>query len=338
MALGSQSGNVDTIAALTGLTHDIFVGTVKNAVRRESVTGRKFREAGPGDFKFSGANMTFAVDLRFNTGAGSYDGNLPDYVTMDNVTGTIAPIRRACRIALDNLVELRAAGEGSFEDLGVRIQRLLWSAWRSMEIFQAQAASSGQICEVLTRTSSTVVVVTAGYDLSGTNPIQHLSVNAIIGWYDVSESQVGGAGQITALNESTNTITVTTAATWETNVGNQTVAGDTIFFATTPLTTADYFTLGRNNGPNGIGTIVDPTAAASTVFGIAEGTYGRWKPYRIASVTFDHLELTEHWIELSAHRGFDVNPNIDCVIVHGSAAAQLARSILPYQQQMQLGG
>ena len=159
-----------------------------------------------------------------------------------------------------------------------------------------------------------------------------------MGWYDVSLSQVGGAGQITALNESTNSVTVTTAASWETNVGNQTVAGDTIFFATTPLTTADYFTLGRNNGPNGIGTIVDPTAAASTVFGIAEGTYGRWKPYRIASVTFDHLELTEHWIELSAHRGFDVNPNIDCVIVHGSAAAQLARSILPYQQQMQLGG
>ncbi|MEX1046036.1 MAG: hypothetical protein WD050_01345, partial [Actinomycetota bacterium] len=56
--------------------------------------------------------------------------------------------------------------------------------------------------------------------------------------------------------------------------------------------------------PNGLGTIVDPAADLTTVFNISQSTHGRWKPFREDSVTFDHLELTEHWLKLAAKRGF----------------------------------
>lgn len=83
---------------------------------------------------------------------------------------------------------------------------------------------------------------------------------------------------------------------------------------------------------------MDPGAAATTVFGIAEGTYQRWKPFRKTSVTFDHLELTEHWLQLAAKRGFAVTPDTDVVVTFPSNVAQLARSLMGFQQQAYTGG
>ena len=114
-------------------------------------------------------------------------------------------------------------------------------------------------------------------------------------------------------------------------------ANDTVFFATTTVPTTDYFVSERNLAPNGLGTIVDPTAALTTVFNIAEGTYQRWKPYRKTSVTFDHLELTEHWLQLAAKRGFGVTPATDVAVTFPSNVAQIARSLLSFQQQAYTG-
>ncbi|MCR4339257.1 MAG: hypothetical protein NUW01_05135, partial [Gemmatimonadaceae bacterium] len=190
------------------------------------------------------------------------------------------------------------------------------------------------------RTSSTVIVVKDGYGNTGTNPLINLSEGSIICWYDVSEAAIGGAARITStgLNYSTNAVTVDSATTWETDGGNTIAADDLIYFATTNDIDTDYFAAERNLAPNGIGTIVDPNADNTTVFNISQTTYGRWKPYRVASTTFDHMELTEHWLALGAKRGFAVTPETDVVCAYPSAVAQLARSLMGFQQQAYTGG
>ena len=340
MARGSQAGNAALLSELTGLTHDIFVGRVVNNVRRESKVAMLFQDAEPGEYRLEGQHMVFAVDLRYKTGALATDGNIPDHTPLDAIQGQLNPVRRYARIALDNLVERQASGPAAFDDLSDRIFDKLWDSWASMEIRHAIGSSTGLVAKVSARTSSTIVVLKDAYGNASTNPLINISEGSLLCWYDVSESAIGGAGKIaaTGIDYSTNAVTVETAATWETAVGNQITADDLIYFATTPDTTADYFAAERNLAPNGIGTIVDPNADNTTVFNISQSTYGRWKPYRVASTTFDHMELTEHWLALGAKRGFGVTPETDVVCAYPSAVAQLARSLMGYQQQAYTGG
>jgi hypothetical protein len=341
MALGSQATNVDTMSTLTGLTHDIFIGKVVDNVRRESKVGRLFTDALPqGDYRLEGQNMVFAARLRFGTGAMASNGNVPDHVPLDPVQGKVTPIRRYRRVALDNMVEMRASGPGAFEDVGTWIFDQLWDSWASMEIRHAIGASTGVLCKVTSRSSSTSFIVEDGYNHDGTNPLLHLSEGAVIGWYDVSASQNGGAGKIstvTPLNYSTNLVTMDSATTWETNVGNALAAGDLIYFATTNDTTKNYFTLERNYAPNGVGTILDPDALATTVFNIPQGDYPRWKPYRKASATFDHLEVSDFFAAHAEKRGMDIDPQNDVVVCHRGPMRQMRRSLMGLQQQAYTG-
>jgi hypothetical protein len=340
MALGSQATTAELISELTGLTHDIFVGQVQKNVRRESAAAMLFQEAGAGQYHMEGQNMVFATDLNTIGGGMASSGNLPDHVGLDAVQGKITPIRRYRRIALDNLVELRASGPGAFENLGTRIVDLLWESWKNMEIRHAIGASSTLIGTVESRTSSTAFVIKDGYGNVGTNPTINLIEGMPIAWWDITATAaIDGAAKIstaTPINHTTRAITVDSATTWE--PGDILAAGDLIYACTTNNISTDYFEAERNLGPNGLGTIVDPSAGSTTVFNISETTNPRWKPFRKDSVTFDHLELTEHWLQLGQKRGFEVTPGSDVVITFPSARAQLARSLIGFQQQTQLGG
>src|SRR3990167_1055323 len=336
--LGANVSHLELISNLTGLTHDIFVGDVRDLVRRESPTAYCMKEAPAGFFKWSGQQTKFAVDTDFKTSGRATDGKLPVYTKLDAVQGEAQVIRRYDTIALDNLVELLASGEGSFEDIGRRIQRHLWASWKNMEIRQSVGDSTGLVAKVGSRTSSTIVVLKDGYGNASTSPIQHLSKGAIIAWYDVSEAAIGGAARIAttagSINYSTFAVTVDSATTWEPT--NITAVDDLIYFATVPDSTDAQFISERNLAPNGVGTILDPAGSATTVFNIAEATHQRWKPWRKSSGTLDHLEVTEHWVQLGAVRGFDVTPATDKAITHPSVVAQLARSLLGFPQHMNL--
>jgi len=337
MALGSQQATASLISELTGLTHDIFVGKVVNNVRRSSPVSMLFQDAGPGEYRLEGQNMKFAVDLRFKTGAMATNGNLPDHVPMDAVQGSITPVRRNARIAIDNMVERRASGPGAFDDLAGRIFDQLWDSWESMEIRHSIGPSGGLVGVVESRTSSTVFVIKDAFGHVGTNPLANISENSILCWYDqTATAGIDGAGIVSSINYSTRAVTMGSATTWE--PGDQIAAGDYIYFATTDNISTDYFVAERNLAPNGLGTILDPDAALSTVFGVVEATYPRWKPYRVSSTTFDHLEVTEHWLQLAAKRGFGVTPGSDVAVTFPSCVAQLARSLMGFQQQAYTGG
>lgn len=338
MAYGSQQANVELMSALTGLTHDIFVGRVVNNVRVESPSSMLFQDAQPGgDYRLEGQNMKFAAKLRFKTGAIATAGQIPDHQGLDPVQGTLTPIRRYARIAMDNMVQKRASGPGAFEDLTGWIFDHLWESWKYMEIRHSVGASSALLGEVESRTSSTVFVIKDAFGNTDTNPLSNIAEGSILAWWDLTATAaIDGAGKVSSIDYATRTITMDSATTWE--PGDQLAAGDLIYFATTNNITRDYFVSERNLGPNGLGTIVDPTAAATTVFGISETNYPRWKPFRKASTTMDHLEVQEHWLQLAAKRGFKVSPETDISITFPSVVAQIARSLLQYQQQAYTGG
>ena len=336
MALGSQASRVELMANLTGLTHDIFVGRVVNNVKRSSPTSMLFQDASPGEYRLEGQSMKFSVDLRFKTGMMATDGKIPDYVGLDSQQGSITPTRRYERLAVDNLVELQASGPGAFENLSDRIFDKLWDAWESGEIRHAVGPSSGLIGVVESRTSSTVFVIADAYGNTDTDPLVMLSEGSMICWYDqTATAGIDGAGIIDSINYSTRAITMDDAATWE--PGDQIDVGDYIYFASSNNISNANFVAERNLAPNGLGTIVDPAASLTTVFGISQATYQRWKPYRQTSTTFDHLELTEHWLQLGQKRGFPVAPSSDEAIAYPSVVAQLARSLMGFQQQAYTG-
>jgi hypothetical protein len=338
MSSSSQQGNVLTMATLTGLTHDIFVGRVVNNVRRTSPSAMLFKNATPdSEYELVGQNMKFAVDLRYKTGGMATDGHIPDYVGLDAVQGKLNPTRRYARIALDNLVEKQASGKGAFENLGERIFDKLWDSWESQEIRHSIGYSSALLGVVESRTNDTTFIIKDAFGSTGTNPISHIAEGSILSWWDLTATAaIDGAGRVDSIDYETREVTMDDAATWE--PGDDLAAGDLIYFATTNNISNAHFVAERNLAPNGLGTIVDPNGDLTTVHDISETTYGRWKPFRKNSVTHDHLELTEFRLALAAKRGFDVTPETDVQIAFPSVVAQIARSLMGFQQQAYSGG
>jgi len=337
MAYGSQQGNVQLLSDIPEQVHDVFIGEVVDAVPRESPTADLFEDMGPGEYFFSGATMHGAVDLQTKIAGVATSGQIPDFQGMDTVEWDATPIRRYSRIAKDQFVSERATGPGSYEDNEVRLFRLLWNSWYNMTMRQSISAASGLVGKVSSRTDDHTFVMKDGYGNTDTNPCIHLAKGAIIAWWDMTATAaIDGAGVIENVDYSTNTVEMESAATWE--PAHTLAADDLIYMASTSTITDAHFISERNICPNGVGTILDPMAASSTVFGIAEGTWENWKPYRVASTTFDHLEVQEHHQQLESKRGMDVTPQTDVCVAHGSLIAQLARTLMAYQQQANLGG
>ncbi len=338
MAYGSQKANVDiAVTDLPGLIHEIYAGKVEPHVEAWSPTSQLFQDAGPGQYRIDGEKLVGSADLLFGGGGVHTSGELPDHELHDAVEWNITPCRRYVRRAIDNFIEARgASGPGTFQDISERIFNQLWDAFGRMRIRASVGSSSGTICKVSSRTSSTVFIVKDGYGHTATDPLMHLEAGMTIAWIDVDDSNTeAGAGVISSRAISTNTITMASAATWE--PGNTLAANDLIVFATTGNISTDYFETEYDLCYNGLLSIIDPDEDASTVMGIAEGTYDRWKPLREASATFDHIEVTEHWRKLRAQSTSPVGPQSHICITNAAVVAELARTLEGYQQQQNLG-
>ncbi|WP_425153963.1 hypothetical protein [Candidatus Palauibacter sp.] len=318
--------------------HENYVGLVKPNIDKSSPTSQLFSEAGPGQYSFNGEKLVGASDLIYSGGALATDGKLPDHEHADAANWETVPVRIYIRRALDNFVDLLArGGPGSFEDLSSRIFSQQWDALERMQIRSAIGAATGIICKVDGRTSGTVFTVKDGYGHAGTDPLMHLEPGMAIAWIDTSNSNaVGGASRIASIDYSAASITIDSASKWEPGT-DMPAAGDLIVFCTTPDTTKDYFTTEYNRQKNGILTIVDPDDELTTVFNISQSDYPRWKPYKEISTKFDHIELTEHWSKGQAKSTSPMNATTHTCIANGAVLAELARTLVGFQQQTQLG-
>ena len=340
MAYGSQKTNTQALTDITGLVHEIFTEKVLPSVRWESVTAQLFQNASGGDdYRYDGESLNGATDLLRPHGALGTDGALPDSSHQDAGNWQTTPVRRYVRRAVDNYVESAAVkGPGSFDDLGQRLFDQMWGAWKMMEIRQAVGGSNGYLCSTNTRTSATVVIMDDGLNHVGNDPLLFLDEGMVIAWIDASNSNaVGGAGKISSIAYSTNTVTF--AASIENGTSTPTLAANDLWVAatTTDPVNSDYFQTEFQNSKNGLFEIVDPNAAATTVFNISQTTFPRWKPFREASSTWDHIEVTEHIRKLRAKSTAPVGPDSHTVVLQGAPYAELARTLVGFQQMADLG-
>ena len=337
MALGSQSANLDAITDISGLVHEIYAGEVKPNVSSWSPTAQIFQDAGPGQYRIDGQKLVWAVELTYAGGAMGTSGKLPDHMYVDSVEAEATPARLYVRRAIDNFIEARAVrGPGSFGDLLGRMFDQMWDAFGRMEIRHAVGGSNGTLCKVKSRTSATVFVVDDGYGHSGTAPLMHLEPGMTIAWVDVTNSNtLTGADIIASIAYSTDTITMTNGSVWD--PGTDMADGDLIVNATMDDVSGAYFESEYTNAPNGLLNIVDPDSDATTVFNISETTYPRWQPFKEASGTFDHIEVTEHFRHLRAKSTAPVTTSTHVCVASGAVIAELARTLVGFQQQTSLG-
>ncbi len=335
----SQTALLESVSDLGGLAHEVFVSDIVPSARFESVTAQLFQSAdGDSDYTLQGSKMVWSTDLQRPVNALGTDGKLPDSDVRPTQSPETTVKRRYVRRAVDNVIEAQVGGRGAHEEIADRLVSQLWGAWQLMEIHHAVGGADATLCLVSSRTSSTVFVVKDGLGHTGSDPLMFMDEGMVICWHDSSASNaVAGAARITAsgINYATSTITIDSAATWEPSATLG--ANDIICKATTNNIATDYFISERNNAPNGLRTLIDPDATATTVFNVSESTYPRWKPYRETIGTLDHITLTEHWRKLRAKSTMPVNAQTHTVLMNDAVHSELALSLVGFQQQQQLG-
>lgn len=340
MALGSQQANVGSISGndYTGVLHEVYAGKVKPAVRATSVTSQLFKDAGPGDYRIDGEKLVGSTDLTYAGGAMHTDGMLPDHEEHDAEEWEITPVQAYRRGAIANFTRVRGGeGPGSFGDVLTRLFDQVFDSFKRLEIRSAIGGTTGVLCVTDSRTSATVIVMKDGYNHVGTHPLMHIEPRMTLAWLDASNAfAVGGSGIVSSQVNSTKTVTF--GASIENGSGTPTIAsGDLWVHATTTPYTVDYFETEYTNARHGLQTIIDPDEVNTTVLNISETTFPRWAPFREASATFDHIELTEHWQKLAAQSTDPVTPQSHTVLTSPAVYAELARTLEGYQQQQQLG-
>ena len=335
MAYGSQQSNVDAITAITGIVHEVFVGDVLPGVGWESITGQMYSNAGSGEYTYDGESLNGATDLNRPTGAQGSAGALPDSAHTDAANWQTTPARAYVRRAVDNFVESRAvAGPGAFDDLGGRLFDQMWGALALMKIRHAIGGADAIICTVASRTSATVWVAKNGFNHADTDPLMMIDVGMILCHHSSDGGAVEGAASVASIVYSTKTVTMTSGQDWD---DTTIAANDIICAGTTTSITADYFESENNLACNGQTEVIDVDGNLTTVFGIAEGTFDRWKPFRVASGTFDHIEVTEFARRLAAKSTRPVTSDSHTFVMAGGSYAELARTLVGFQQAQQLG-
>lgn len=335
MAYGSQVANLDAVANIQGLVHEIFTGEVIPGVRWESITAQMYQNAPEGSYRYDGESLNGAIDLLRPSGGQATSGQLPDHMHNDAANWQTTPAQLYVRRAMNNFVAAKAVlGPGSFADLGQRLLDQMWGAFRLMKIRHAIGGADGILCEVAARTSTTVWTAQDGYGHTGTNPFILLDEEMVITHHSTDGGAAEGAGIISTLSTD-GLYTVTMAAAWEQTAA--VAASDIVCAATTDDPTADYFVSENNLGANGQPQIIDLAGALTTVFGISESTYWRWKPKRYTSGTFDHIEVTEFLQKLESKSTYPVTPESHTLVCGPATYATLARTLVGFQQQMGLG-
>lgn len=335
----SQVGILErTVSDVSTLVHENYVNDIKPWVDFLDPVAALFQQVGSGGYTLVGEKLQFAAEQSYAGGWMGTDGYLPDHEQVNPAELYWTPKRLYLRRAVDNFLEAVAQRPGAYEDLAARIQRQQLDAIQRGTARHIHGSTNATVCTFVSRTSATVIVVDAGFGHAGTSPTMFLEPGMTLALLDnsISYNLIGVATLTTvAHNTSTNTATLTFATDIDTS--STAADGDVLVFATTNSTSNTNYGHERNKAPTGLLDILDPDAASTTLGGASESTYPRWAPINRASVDWGHVELMEFAAEIMARSQAPVTAASHVLTMHPGAKIELAKTLLSYQQQAQLG-
>jgi hypothetical protein len=328
-----------TAANISTLVHEVFVDEVQPWFSHITPMAGLFSRVGPKGYQLIGEKLVIARDDTFRGGFISTDGYIPNPETVDPVNLEFTPVRCYISGAIDNFLEAIARRPGAFENFSERLTNQMFEAAELGVARHIHGGSSGKVCMVTSKTSDTVLVVEDGYGFDGVRPDLYLEPGMTLALHDATDSfaTVLGAAKIASIARGTSATTATITFAADIDGAGTAAAGDALVFATSNTTTDAHFVTEYGRAPLGLLDIVDPADALTTYGGLTESSYQRINPVRRASTDFGHVELMQFFEEISSKSNSEVTASSHVLTMHPGAKIELAKELLPYQQQANLG-
>jgi hypothetical protein len=320
------------------LVHENYVNEVKPWLDHLSPVAGLFQTVGDQGYQLVGEKLVSAAEHSYSGGMMGTDGYLPDHQYVDPVRWETTPARRYIRRAVDNFVQALGREPGAFEQFFARIQDQMLDAWERGDTRHIHGSSDATVCTVASRTNATTLVVQNGYGYPGAAPAMFIEPGMIMALLDASNAfAVLGVAEVESVEFDTSATTATIVFASDIDTGDDAAADDPLVFATTANSSAEHFVVERGRAPNGLLNILDPQAAQASFLNVAEAQYPRWSPVRRASSNFGHVEIMEFLAEIAAKSNSPVSVDTHVLTMQEGVYIELAKDLLPFQQQAQLG-
>lgn len=323
-----------TVADLSALLQDNYKGRVKPWLDVIIPVAALFQRLGPGEYSLEGKKLIFAGDSRYAGMAMATDGHLPGSQYAEAVQLNTTPARTYVRRMVDNFTVAAGAGEAAFENFMDRIMRQMWESFERMTARHIHGSSAATVCRVKTRTSATVVVVhqangytaTAGWDpsLYTEEGMWLASLDSSAGFAVLAVARLLTIVRSSIVPEATFTFATTIE-------GAGTIAvDDLLVFATSTVTTDNWFVTERNRAPLGLLDIVDPLNTLSSYLGVTETDHPRINPIRAVSADWGEVEFMEYVTEILSRSNAPVTPDTHTFTLHPGVKIELAKTLTPF--------
>lgn len=327
-----------TVSNISTTVHENYVNEVKPLLDHIDAFAALFSKIGPGGYSLVGEKLQFAVEVSYSGGFMGTDGYLPDHQEVDPQEVYTTPARLYIRRAADNFLRAAAVRPGAYEDFFARLQSQMIDAVQRGTAFHIHGSTAATVCTFVSRTSATVLVVDAGYGHASTAPCMFVEAGMNMALLDASNSYaVIGAAEVSSVDYDTSATTATITFASNIDASSTGADGDPLVFCTIDDSTSTYYVSERNYAPLGMFDMLDPDAGATSLLGLSDSTYPRWAPQILASSDFGHIEVMEFLEYISAKSNSEVSAASHVLTMQNGVRIELAKDILPYQQQNQLG-
>ncbi|MFW6010494.1 MAG: hypothetical protein ACOC9H_01115 [Gemmatimonadota bacterium] len=332
----------DTIAReqadIGQLVHENYVDEVKPWLDHLSPVAGLFDTIGDQGYDLIGEKLVSAAESTYSGGGMATDGNLPDHQYVDPVRWETIPARSYIRRAVDNFVQALGRQPGAFEEFFARVQDQMLDVYERMQTRHIHGSSDATVCKVSSRTAGDEFVVKDGYGYDGAAPCMFVEPGMLLALLDASDSfSVIGVGTVDTVEYNTSGTTATITFTEDIDAASDAAADDVFVFPTTDDTSARHFVTERGLAPNGLLNILDPDSDQTTFLNVNETEHQRWAPVRQASDDFGHVEIMEFLAHIAAKSNSPVSVETHVLTMQEGVYIELAKDLLPFQQQSQLG-
>lgn len=242
------------------------------------------------------------------------------------------------RRGADNyLVEL-GQGNGVYENYEDRLMSQAMDAVERKTGFHVHGSANATVCTFVSRTDADTLVVDAGLGHAGQNPVDFVAPGSVLALLDAGSAFATiGVAKVSSITFDSSNGQATINFASDIDTGSAGEDGDPLVFATSDDSTANNYVVERGLAPNGLLNLIDPNQDQSTFQGVTIASNPRFDATRFTSTDWGHVEARKFMTQLSASSNMQVSPESHVMTMHPGAEIELAKGLLNFQQQENLG-